>query len=123
MTVATFTFGMGALCNHEVSFFTVSFIARLLQGVADAIISVTIPAIIANEFPLQQERYLGYVNMSMGAGLCLGPLFGSLVFRWLDYLYTFYFFTLYILVIGLSAVWVLPKRVNHPNLTQQSGDD
>jgi len=51
MTLATFMFGMGSFCNHELSFFSISFIARLLQGIADAIISVTIPAIIANEFP------------------------------------------------------------------------
>jgi hypothetical protein len=51
--------------------------------------------------------------MSMGAGLCLGPMIGSLVFRWLNYVDTFYFFTVYILVIGLTSVYMIPSRVNN----------
>ncbi len=50
--------------------------------------------------------------MSIGAGLCLGPMIGALVFRYLNYVDTFYFFTAYILIIGLVSVYVLPARIN-----------
>lgn len=50
--------------------------------------------------------------MSMGAGLCLGPAFGAIVFRFLNYVDTFYFFTMYIFSIGLASVYVLPSRIN-----------
>lgn len=78
----------------------------------DGIIAVIIPSIIATEFSEQRELYLGYVNMSFGAGLCLGPMFGALVFRYLDYVNTFYFFSAYILIIGLISVYFLPARIN-----------
>lgn len=51
----------------------------------DAIICVSIPSIIAIEFPEKQEIYLGYAGMAMGVGLCAGPLMGSLVFVFLNY--------------------------------------
>ena len=46
---------------------------------ADAIIMVTIPSIIALEFPEKIEAYTGLVNMSMGIGLAFGPLFSALL--------------------------------------------
>ena len=112
MTFSTLMFGMGGFCNDALTFFIVSFIARTFQGMGDGIIAVVIPSIIASEFPKQRELYLGYVNMSLGAGLCLGPMFGALVFRFLSYVDTFLFFSAYILIVGLISVTVLPDRVN-----------
>lgn len=60
------------------------------------------------------------MNTSLGAGLCLGPFIGSLVFRWLDYVDTFYFFTIYIFTIGMATIFVLPSRVN--NVVEQTED-
>jgi MFS family permease len=51
MTLATLMFGMASYASSEFWFFTVSFIGRTLQGIADAIIGVSIPSIIALEFP------------------------------------------------------------------------
>lgn len=51
MTIATLTFGVAGYFNNAKSFFSVSFIGRVLQGVGDAIICVSIPSIIAIEFP------------------------------------------------------------------------
>jgi DHA1 family multidrug resistance protein-like MFS transporter len=105
MTVATLMFGLGGYCERFEPFYAVSFTARLLQGVADALVVTTVPSIIMIEFPRQQELYLGYMGMVMGAGLCLGPLMGSLAYRWLNYTDTFYFFTAYMLVFGLFSVF------------------
>lgn len=111
-TGATLMFGFGGYCKNIYAFFAVSFIARLLQGVADAFVCITIPSIIILEYPDEQEMYIGYVGMSMGAGLCLGPLIGSLVFRWLNYVDTFYFFTAYMFIFGLTSVVFIPSKVN-----------
>jgi MFS family permease len=75
-------------------------------------LGVTIPSIIATEFPDNQELYIGYAGMSMGAGLCFGPVIGSLVFRWLNYVQTFYFFTIYMFFFGLLTVFFIPSKVN-----------
>jgi predicted MFS family arabinose efflux permease len=50
--------------------------------------------------------------LANGTGCALGPLIGSLVSRWLNYVQTFYFFTVYICVLGIGAIVVLPARVN-----------
>jgi MFS transporter, DHA1 family, multidrug resistance protein len=112
MSLATLMFGLGSLGSTEKVFFIVSFIARLLQGTGDAAIGVSISSIIAIEFPENLEQYMGYLNMSLGAGLCLGPLMGSVVFRYFNYLDTFYLFTAYIFIIGIASVSIIPKRVN-----------
>jgi predicted MFS family arabinose efflux permease len=49
----------------------------------------------------------------MGAGNCIGPLLGSLVQIWLSYTGAFYFFTLYIFIIGFGSILFVPARINN----------
>jgi MFS family permease len=51
MTVATLTFGLAGYFKSAKTFFSVSFVGRVFQGVGDAIICVSIPSIIVIEFP------------------------------------------------------------------------
>ena len=51
MTLGTLMFALGGYGKQGLTFYLVSLVARILQGVADAIISVTIPSIIAIEWP------------------------------------------------------------------------
>jgi MFS family permease len=81
MTLGVLIFALAGYSKNELLFFTVSLFARILQGVADAIISVTIPSIIAIGWPNNQEQYLGYNTMSNGIGGSLGPLIGALVYE------------------------------------------
>ncbi|MBJ7298729.1 MAG: MFS transporter [Dolichospermum sp.] len=112
MTVATLMFALGGYCDRFEPFYAVSFTARLLQGVADALVVTTVPSLIIIEYPRQQELYLGYMGLVFGAGLTLGPLMGSLAYRWLNYTDTFYFFAAYMLVLGLISVFNIPSRLN-----------
>lgn len=48
----------------------------------------------------------------MGAGLCFGPLIGSLVYNWLNYVQTFYFFAAYMLTFGAITAYFIPAHVN-----------
>ncbi len=50
MTLSTLTFGLAGYAKNVYWFFWISFVARLFQGIADAIIGVSIPSIIATEF-------------------------------------------------------------------------
>ena len=50
MTISTLTFGLAGYSKNAYPFFWISFVARLFQGIADAIIGVSIPSIIASEF-------------------------------------------------------------------------
>ena len=51
MSVATLTFGLASFSKDAQFFFTISAVARVLQGMADAAVSVAIPGIITKEFP------------------------------------------------------------------------
>eukprot|EP00353_Schmidingerella_taraikaensis_P003005 CAMPEP_0185585064 /NCGR_PEP_ID=MMETSP0434-20130131/36214_1 /TAXON_ID=626734 ORGANISM="Favella taraikaensis, Strain Fe Narragansett Bay" /NCGR_SAMPLE_ID=MMETSP0434 /ASSEMBLY_ACC=CAM_ASM_000379 /LENGTH=92 /DNA_ID=CAMNT_0028205175 /DNA_START=175 /DNA_END=453 /DNA_ORIENTATION=+ len=55
--IATSAFAMAALFESDFAFYAVSLIARCLQGAADALILVTVPSIIAIEWPEQNEVY------------------------------------------------------------------
>ena len=57
--------------------FTMSIVARLFQGATYAIILVTIPAIVAIEWPEKGEVYQGYVSAASGTGYMLGPVIAS----------------------------------------------
>ena len=83
---------------------------------------MSIPSIIAIEFPEEQEIYIGYAGMAMGVGLCAGPLLGALVYAFLNYVQTFYLFSGYIFAAGLLAVFMVPSRVNFSNNQINSAD-
>ena len=49
---------------------------------ADALILITAPSIIAIEYPEKTEQYQGYINMFAGIGLTMGPVVSSVVQFW-----------------------------------------
>ena len=51
MTVSTVIFALAGKLKNPDRFYCVSFVARLVQGVADAVVGVVIQAIIVLEFP------------------------------------------------------------------------
>jgi predicted MFS family arabinose efflux permease len=64
------------------------------------------------EYPKKQEFYLGYWNMSIGVGTCIGPIIGSILSYYLSYSQVFAVFTA---LIGLSlaiTTFMLPDRLN-----------
>ena len=112
ISFATLTFGLASLSNSANIFFLISALARFLQGVADASISVAIPGIITLVYPDKQEKYLGYFNMAIGVGTCAGPVLGSLIFRFLGYGMTFACFAATIFISFLIAMCVMPGKLN-----------
>ncbi len=51
MSLATLTFGLASFAKTAEIFFIISALARILQGVADASVSVAIPGIITMMYP------------------------------------------------------------------------
>ena len=49
-SIATLTFGLASYSSNTSVFYGISFLARLLQGIADALMNVTLPAILVIEF-------------------------------------------------------------------------
>lgn len=114
MTIATGTFGLAAYVGKTAGlFFTVSIIARTLQGIADGMATCTMYSIIVMEYPKQQELYLGYLNMAIGVGTCIGPILGSLLARVLTYGEVFSVLAALISFSFFAAAFLLPSRLNN----------
>ena len=103
---------MASFCQNDVAFYSVSIVARALQGAADAMILVTVPSIIAIEWPEKNEVYQGYAGASMGVGLMLGPVIASGVIVFLNYFWTLIFFAVLVFVLGIASVLCIPKRLD-----------
>jgi len=56
---------------------------------------------------------MGYCEASVGVGLMIGPVLGSLVFGFVGYEYTFYVFGALIGVGLITVYFLLPARLNH----------
>ena len=57
MTLATAMFAVAGLIEDDNTFYIISFLARLIQGIAAATLLVTVPSIIALEYPENQAKY------------------------------------------------------------------
>ena len=112
MSCATVLFAVAAYFKNKWAFYGVSLFARMVQGIADSLICVAIPSVIAIEFPNNSELYQGYLEMAMGIGLTLGPIMSSAVYKTLGYANTFYFFAAFITVFGFISVFFMPARLD-----------
>ena len=99
-----------------------SIFGRMVQGVADSLICVAIPSVVAIEFPQKSELYQGYIEMAMGVGLTLGPIFSSALYNVLGYACTFYFFAVFITVFGFGSVCFMPSRLDRISITEDYAD-
>lgn len=112
MSLATLTFGLASIASTAEIFFIVSAVARVLQGIADASISVAIPGIITMVYSDKKEKYLGYYNMSIGVGTCVGPILGSLIYTFVGYGITFACFAALIFTSAIVALLMVPAKLN-----------
>jgi MFS family permease len=73
---------------------------------------VTSYSIITSVFQSEIMRYVGYIEISVGLGIAVGPTIGSVVFTYSDYERTMYFFGLINLAGLLACIALLPKSMN-----------
>ena len=57
ITTSTFMFGMASNFRTTLVFYSVSLLARAVQGAAAGLIEVAVPSIIAQQFPNNNELY------------------------------------------------------------------
>ena len=112
MSFATVMFAASSFMVRPELFFGVSLMARMIQGIADGLICVTIPSVIGNEFPNKTEIYMGYLEAAMGLGLTLGPVICSFVYTYLGYAGTYFFFAIFLLTFGLITTCFIPARLD-----------
>jgi MFS family permease len=89
-------------------------VVRGFQGFANSFIGTSIYSMTTIEFPHNREKYIGYVELSLGLGLMLGPVLGSVFMNLTggSFEYTFYIFGFLIMMGGLFALFALPKSLN-----------
>ena len=75
---------------------------------------ITIPSVIAVEYPDKQEDYMGLFYMSLGIGLTLGPTVSWLLDEYigLGYSETFFVFAGLIFVFGSVLICTIPRRLD-----------
>lgn len=69
-------------------------------------------SIVSIEFPHQREVYIGYCQTAVGLGLLLGPVIGTTIYKFAKYANTFYILAGILTVSFISAVFLLPNRIN-----------
>ena len=112
LSVATFVFAGAGFINNDWGWYVTSFLARSCQGLGDAIILIAIPSIIAVEYPLHTEVYLGYAATVLRFAYAIGPVVADLLFRYFAYIGTLFIFGALILVAGSISICFMPDRVN-----------
>ena len=70
------------------------------------------PSIIAVEWPDKNEKYQGFVGISMGLGLMLGPVLATLLVRYLTYFWTLIAFAVIVFVLCTTATCFIPKGID-----------
>ena len=111
----TFNLGMGlaSLIKQDIPYFLLTLLTRMGQGIGDSMIIVTVPAILAVEFPDKQEQYLGYYEMADGVGQALGPVIALAISPLItEFLWKILFFALLIGAVNLVSFMTLPSRLN-----------
>lgn len=67
------------------------------------------------EFPTDAEKYLGWAEAATGIGLVAGPVLGSVLFRFLEYEFTFVAFGVMLALGGVFLAIILPNYLNKPS--------
>ena len=73
---------------------------------------------VSYEYPDQRVRYIGYIEMCLGLGMFLGPFISGFMYSYLEYLGTFIFFGLLLVIGFIISVAMIPSRINFSNLQQ-----
>lgn len=93
-------------------FFWTSIVLRGMQGIGAAIIMTCAYSFVTNEMSSEKDKYIGYVETSLGIGDTLGPGLGGLVYALVGYTGTFLTFSAFIYIGILISVIMIPKSIN-----------
>ena len=83
------SFGFIAKIKDNTAFIITAFLLRVLQGVADSLVTTIGLAIVNVTYTHNRESYLGKFEAAAGLGYTLGPIIGSVIYDKLGFLATF----------------------------------
>ena len=109
-------FGVASYLEDSQKFYIMSAVARTVLGFGEGMCLTCVPAIIALEFEKsKQNDYMGYFTMASGLGLCIGPLSGAIIYGWIGYSGTFYFFFCILSISTIFCFIYVPNHLNKSN--------
>ena len=96
MVVSSFSYAIASFINSDGAFYAISYISRLVQGIADAQICVSIFSMTSIEFTVNTAKYQGAVQGALATGMLLGPVIAGILYPipGVRYPGTFFFFAL-----------------------------
>jgi len=100
-------FALSYYIEDRTTFIVVTLFIRFFQGLASSAIQVSAYSIVTLEYPDKMATVIGYIEASIGAGLTLGPLLGSVMFYFGGYTAPFFAFGLFfyfIVFVGRSKI-------------------
>lgn len=112
MTVTTAGLGVIAHINNPYAFKYTACLLRFFQGQGDVLLQITGYSIITSIYSSNMMKYIGYIEICVGVGLGMGPVFGSVFFKFLAYEGTMYLFALCNGLATLCCYFFIPKALN-----------
>lgn len=122
MTLTTSGLGFIAIIKDPVLFKWSAVALRFFQGQGDVLLQITGYSVITSIFSNEIMKYIGYIEISVGVGLGLGPTIGSVVFKFLGYEDTMYFFGGLNFIALVICCSLIPGALNE-TLTEEELDE
>ena len=83
---------------------------------------VTVPQILAHEYPNKIEDYYVYWNVALGFGNTLGPAISAILCIWLSYTEILTFFAALICLVSCSVFYLLPRSIEASPIEEDNSD-
>lgn len=84
---------------------------RFFQGSGDIILQVTCYSLVTSTFTEDLMKYISYIELTVGIGLSLGPALGSVVYPYLEFEGTMYFFGGLNFLAMCICYWCIPDSL------------
>ena len=83
---------------------------------------VTVPQILANEYPNKLEDYYVYWNVALGFGNTLGPSISAVLCIWLSYTEILTIFAVLVFLVSCSVLCLLPRNVESSPVEEETSE-
>ena len=120
--VCSVLFGALDFCPPGVSYVTLSFLIRILEGASGAGISTASFAIVGSRFPDRVATLFGTLEMFCGFGMMLGPLIGSGLYYLGGFGLPFAVCGVLLLIVGCICVFLIPSVDVGTNAVDREGN-
>jgi MFS family permease len=112
LTTTTFGLGLMSFIDNANTFKYVGIAIRFFMGQGDILLQITCYTVITSIFSDNVMKYISYIELVVGMGLALGPAIGSVVYGFLNYDGTMYFFGGLNTIAMLCCWFFIPNELN-----------